>query len=85
MSSRGYRTAAGIITGLISFVVFGCVEVHAVPALIEQLVFHGDPSAGFGLGFLVVGAAVLLIPVNIGAAILIGYWVCNALRRRAQV
>ena len=85
MSSRRFGAAAGIITGIISFFVLGDVEVHTVPALIEQIVFHGDPSAGFPLGFFVVGAALILIPVNIGAATLIGYRVYKALWRRAQV
>ncbi len=76
--------AVGIIAGLASFVVLGYVEVHTVPALIEQLVFHGDPSAGFPLGFLVVGVALFLIPMDIGAATLIGYWVYKARRRGAQ-
>ncbi len=47
----------GIIAGVVSLVVLGYVEVYTVPALIEQVVFHGDPSAGFPLGFLVIGAA----------------------------
>jgi hypothetical protein len=84
MSSPVAGAAVGIIGGLVSFVVLGYVEVRTVPALIEQLVFHGDPSAGFPLGFLVVGAAVILIPVDIGAATLIGYWVYKVLRRRIQ-
>jgi hypothetical protein len=73
MSSQGFGAAAGIITGIISFFV------------IEQIVFHGDPSAGFPLGFFVVGAAMILIPVNIGAATLIGYRVYKALWHRDQV
>lgn len=85
MSSRGAGAAIGIFAGLVSLVLLGYLEVYTVPALIEQLVFHGDPSAGFGLGFLVVGAAVILIPVDIGAATLIGYSVYRALRRSAQV
>ena len=88
MSSRGYGAAVGIIAGLVSLiaalvslVVLGYVEMHTVPGLIEQLIFHGDPSAGFGLGFLVVAAALILIPVDIGAAALVGFWVYIALRR----
>ena len=77
--------AVGIIAGLVSFVVLSYLEVRTVPALIEQLVFHGDPSAGFGLGFLVVGSAAILIPADIGAATLVGYRVYKALRRRAQL
>ena len=85
MSSRGHGAAIGAIAGFVSLVVLGYVEVHTVPGLIEELVFHGDPSAGFGLGFLVVAVALMLIPVDIGAATLIGFWVYSALRRRAQV
>jgi hypothetical protein len=92
MSSQGYGAAVGIVAslvslavGLVSLVVLGYVEVHTVPGLIEQLVFGADPSAGLGLGFLVVAAAMFLIPADIGAATLIGFWVYIALRRRAQV
>ena len=64
MSSRGYGAAVGIVTGLVSLfagfaslLLLADVEAHTVPGLIEQFVFGGDPSAGLGLGFLVVAAA----------------------------
>lgn len=84
MSSRRDGTAAGIIAGLVSFIVFGYVEVHTVPGLIEQLIFHGDPSAGLPLGFWVIGAAVLLIPVNVAVAALIGNWVYRTMASSGQ-
>src|SRR5271168_1507524 len=55
MSLRGDGTAVGFIAGIVSFVALGYVEAHTIPALIEEVVFHGDPSAGFPLGFFVVG------------------------------
>jgi hypothetical protein len=84
MSSQGDGAAVGIIAGLVAFLVLGYGEVHIVPALIEQRVFHGDPSAGFPLGFLVVGAAIILLPMNIVASMLIGFLVYKVLRRRSQ-
>ena len=72
-----------IMAGIISFVVLGCIEVYTVPSLIEQVVFHGDPSAGFGLGFLVVGAGFILIPVDIFAAAMIGRYVYKRLKEPA--
>jgi hypothetical protein len=83
MSLRGDGTAVGFIAGIVSFVALGYVEAHTIPALIEEVVFHGDPSAGFPLGFFVVGAAVILIPLNAAAATGIGYWLYKALRRKA--
>ena len=85
MSSRAHGAALGVVAGLVSVVVLGYVEVCTVPGLIEQLVFQADSSAGFGLGFLVVAVALMLIPVDIGVATLIGFWVYIALRRRARV
>jgi len=73
----------GIIAGVVSFVVLGYAEVYTVPALIEQVVFHGDPSAGFPLGFLVVGAAFILIPANILGAAAIGRYVYKRLKQPA--
>ncbi len=70
----------GILAGLISFVVLGYVEVYTVPGLIEQVVFHGDPSAGFPLGFLVIGAAVILLPANVLGAAAIGRFVYKKLK-----
>jgi hypothetical protein len=70
----------GILAGLVSFVVLGYVEVYTVPGLIEQIVFRGDPSAGFPLGFLVIGAAFILIPANIWGAAVIGLWVYKKLK-----
>jgi hypothetical protein len=91
MSSRGYGAAVGIVTGLVALIaslvslyLLAYVEVRTVPGLIEQLIFGGDPSAGLGVGFLVIVAAMTLIPVDIGAATLIGFGVYMALRRRAQ-
>jgi hypothetical protein len=85
MPSQGFRAALGIIAGILAALVLLYVlvpvEIHIVPGLIERIVFHGDPSAGFPVGFFVVGAAVILIPVNIGLAILFGYGVYKALRR----
>jgi hypothetical protein len=83
MSQGDFAEFAGILgtlTGLVSVVVLGYVEVYTVPALIEQVVFHGDPSAGFPLGFLVVGAAFILIPVDICAAAAIGRYVYKRLK-----
>jgi hypothetical protein len=73
----------GIMAGIVSLVVLGYVEVYTVPVLIEQVVFHGDPSAGFGLGFLVVGAGFILIPVDIWAAAMIGRYVYKRLKEPA--
>jgi hypothetical protein len=83
MSQADFAEFAGILgtlAGLVSFVVLGYVEVYTVPALIEQVVFHGDPSAGFGLGFLVVGAVFILIPANILGAAVIGRYVYKRLK-----
>jgi hypothetical protein len=92
MALRGYGAAVGVVAALVSFgagfvslYILAYVEVHTVPGLIEQFVFGGDPSAELGLGFLVVAAGMMLILVDIGAAILIGFGVYIALRRRAQV
>jgi hypothetical protein len=92
MSSRVYGAAVVIVTGLVSLFaslaslfLLADVEAHTVPGLIEQVVFGGDPSAGLGVGFLVVAAGMFLIPVDIGAAMLIGFLVYMGLRRRAQV
>ena len=85
MSSRGLSAAVGIVAGLVSLVVLAYVEVRTVPGLIEQLVFHGDPSAGLGLGFLVVASPLILVPVDIGAAMLVSFFVYGALRGRAKV
>ena len=74
----------GILAGLISFVALGSIEVYTVPSLIEQVVFHGDPSAGFALGFLVIGAAFILIPVNIWGAAVIGRYVYRRLKEPAS-
>jgi hypothetical protein len=70
----------GILAGLISFVVLCYIEVRTVPGLIEQAVFHGDPSAGFPLGFLVIGAGFVLIPANILGAAVIGRFVYKKLK-----
>jgi hypothetical protein len=73
----------GLLAALVSFAVLGFVEVYTVPTLIEQVLFHGDPSAGFGLGFLVVGAAYILLPLNILVAAAIGLVMYKKLKKPA--
>ena len=92
MSSRGYGAAVGVMAALVSLiaglavlVVLGYVEVHTGLWLLAQLIFHGDPIAGFALGLLVLAAAVMLVPVDVGAATLVGVCMYKALRRRDQV
>jgi hypothetical protein len=79
MSTRGSTAAVGIIVGLVSFVVLGCLEV-----LLMKLFFGGDPSNGFGFSFVLLGAGMLLIPANIVAATLIGKGVYKEQRREAE-
>jgi O-antigen/teichoic acid export membrane protein len=79
MSSQGSATSVGIIAGLVSFVVLGCLEV-----LLIKLLFGGDPSNGFGFPFILIGAGMILIPANIVAATLIGKRVSEEQRRKAQ-
>jgi hypothetical protein len=73
----------GIIAGALSFIVLGYVEWHSVPALIVRVAYHGDPSAGFGLVFLVVGAAVILIPANVFGAAAIGRYLYKRFKEPA--
>jgi O-antigen/teichoic acid export membrane protein len=79
MSSRGSAATVGIIAGLVSFVVLGCLGV-----LLMELLFGSDPSNGFGLPFIVLGAGMILIPANMVAATLIGKRVYKEQRRKAE-
>jgi hypothetical protein len=80
MSSQGSAATVGIIAGLVSFVVLGCLEV-----LLIKLLFGSDPSNGFGFPFVLLGAGMILIPANIVAATLIGKRVYKEQRRKAEV
>jgi hypothetical protein len=79
MSSQGSTATVGIIAGLVSFVVLGCLEV-----LLVKLFFGGDPSNGFGFSFVLLGSGMVLIPANIVAATLIGKRVYKEQRREAE-
>ena len=80
MPSQGSATAVGIIAGLVSFAVLGCLEM-----LLVVLLLGGDPSNGFGFPFVLPGAGMILIPANIVAAMLIGKRVYKEQRRKAAV
>jgi O-antigen/teichoic acid export membrane protein len=80
MSSQRSTAAVGIIAGLGSFVVLGCLEV-----LLMELLFGSDPSNGFGLPFVLLGAGMILVPVNIVAATLIGKRVHKEQLRKTEV
>jgi hypothetical protein len=54
MSQGDFAEFAGVLGILASLVALGYVEVYTVPVLIEQVIFNGDPSAGFPLGFFVI-------------------------------
>lgn len=82
MSSRGFSAAVGIVAGLVSLIVLGYVEVHAA---MRWIVVQGDLSAGFWLGLFLLYAPLTLIPVDVGVAMLIGFFVYGALRGRAEV
>jgi hypothetical protein len=71
---------AGVIVGIVSVVVLGYIEVRTVPELLLQVIFHGDESAGFPLGFLVIGAGMVLLPLDVIAAIWIARWTAKKLR-----
>jgi F0F1-type ATP synthase assembly protein I len=80
MSSRGSAAAVGIIAGLVSFVVLGCLE-----GLLMEVLFGSDPSNGFGFMFVLLGAGMILIPANIVAATLIGKRVYREQRRKSEM
>jgi len=80
MSSQGSAATVGVIAGLVSFVVLGCLEV-----LLMELVFGSDPSNGFGFPFVLLGAGMILIPANMVAATLIGKRAYKEQRRKAEV
>jgi hypothetical protein len=83
MSQAGFDAFVGVLgvtAGVVSFVVLGYVEICTVPALIVRVASPGDPGAGFGLVFLVVGAAFVLIPVDILGAVVIGRYVYKRLK-----
>jgi hypothetical protein len=79
MSSQGSAATVGIIAGLGSFVVLGCLEV-----LLLELLFGSDPSNGFGFPFVLLGAGMILIPANMVAAIVIGKRVYKKQRRKVE-
>jgi hypothetical protein len=70
----------GVLAGVVSFVLLGYIEWYTVPVLIEQVIFRGDPSAGFPLGFLVIGAAFVLIPADVLGAVVIGRYAYKRLK-----
>ncbi len=79
MSSQTSTAAVGIIAGLVSFVLLGCLEV-----LLAAVLFGSDPSNGFGVPFILLGGGMILIPANLVAAVLIGIRVCEERRREAD-
>jgi len=86
MSQGGFAAFAGMLgltAGVVSFVVLGYVEVCTVPALIVRVAPHSDPGAGFGLVFLVVGSAFILIPANVLGAVAIGRYVYKRFKEPA--
>ena len=84
MVHRSYSWATRSLPGaglaFVSFVVLIIVEWFTVPSFLSHRLFGGDPSAGLALGFFVVGAAVVLLPVNFVIAWLIALCVYIVMR-----
>jgi uncharacterized membrane protein len=78
MSSRGYgAVATGTVVGLVSLIVLGYVELHTI----TRFVVHGDLTAGLWFALFMLQAPTLIIPADIGVAMLIGIGVYMVLRR----
>jgi len=79
MSSPAGARAIGLIAGLVSFVVLFCLE-----GVLYYLLFGGQSGDAFSHFFILVGLAMIFIPLNIAVATLIGKRVSQEQRRKAQ-